>query len=312
VSLPLLLETYQARVEKALAHWLPDSTINPTRLHEAMRYASLDGGKRVRPALVYLTGQALDVAPAALDGPACALELVHVYSLIHDDLPAMDDDALRRGKATCHIQFDEATAILAGDAMQALAFYILAHDSNMVDDAKCRLQMVETLAQASGSRGMAGGQETLAQASGSRGMAGGQAIDLAAVGKEVNLAELENMHIHKTGALIRASVKLAALSSPDIEPDTLEKLDHYAKCIGLAFQIRDDILDVEGDTETLGKTQGADIALNKPTYPALLGMDEAKQRAKNLHLEAVDILSSLGEKAEPLREIAKYIINRQN
>jgi len=298
VSLPLLLETYQARVEKALAHWLPDSTINPTRLHEAMRYASLDGGKRVRPALVYLTGQALDVAPAALDGPACALELVHVYSLIHDDLPAMDDDALRRGKATCtcHIQFDEATAILAGDAMQALAFYILAHDSNMVDDAKCRLQMVETLAQASGSRGMAGGQ----------------AIDLAAVGKEVNLAELENMHIHKTGALIRASVKLAALSSPDIEPDTLEKLDHYAKCIGLAFQIRDDILDVEGDTETLGKTQGADIALNKPTYPALLGMDEAKQRAKNLHLEAVDILSSLGEKAEPLREIAKYIINRQN
>jgi len=296
VSLPLLLETYQARVEKALAHWLPDSTINPTRLHEAMRYASLDGGKRVRPALVYLTGQALGVAPAALDGPACALELVHVYSLIHDDLPAMDDDALRRGKATCHIQFDEATAILAGDAMQALAFYILAHDSNMVDDAKCRLQMVETLAQASGSRGMAGGQ----------------AIDLAAVGKEVNLAELENMHIHKTGALIRASVKLAALSSPDIEPDTLEKLDHYAKCIGLAFQIRDDILDVEGDTETLGKTQGADIALNKPTYPALLGMDEAKQRAKNLHLEAVDILSSLGEKAEPLREIAKYIINRQN
>ncbi len=296
VSLPLLLKTYQARVEKALEHWLPDSSIIPARLHEAMRYASLDGGKRVRPALVYLTGQAVGVAPAALDGPACALELVHVYSLIHDDLPAMDDDALRRGKATCHIQFDEATAILAGDAMQALAFYILAHDPNMVDDAKCRLQMVETLAQASGSRGMAGGQ----------------AIDLSAVGKEVNLAELENMHIHKTGALIRASVKLAALSSQNIEPSTLEKLDHYAKCIGLAFQIRDDILDVEGDTETLGKTQGADIALNKPTYPALLGMDEAKQRAKNLHLEAVDILSSLGEKAKPLREIAEYIINRQN
>ncbi len=296
MSLPLLLKTYQARVEKTLAHWLPDSTINPARLHKAMRYASLDGGKRVRPALVYLTGQAVGVAPAALDGPACALELVHVYSLIHDDLPAMDDDALRRGKATCHIQFDEATAILAGDAMQALAFYILAHDPNMVDNPRVRLQMVETLAQASGSRGMAGGQ----------------AIDLAAVGKEVNLAELENMHIHKTGALIRASVKLAALSSPDIEPNTLEKLDHYAKCIGLAFQIRDDILDVEGDTETLGKAQGADIALNKPTYPALLGMDEAKQRARDLHQEAVDILSGLGEKAGPLRKIAEYIINRQN
>ena len=296
MSLPLLLKTYQARVEKTLDHWLPESNINPAQLHKAMRYASLDGGKRVRPALVYLTGQALDVAPAALDGPACALELVHVYSLIHDDLPAMDDDALRRGKATCHIQFDEATAILAGDAMQALAFYILAHDPNMVDNARLRLKMVETLAQASGSRGMAGGQ----------------AIDLAAVGKEVNLAELENMHIHKTGALIRASVKLAALSSPEIVPESLEKLDQYAKCVGLAFQIHDDILDVEGDTETLGKIQGADSARNKPTYPALLGMDEAKQRAKDLHQEAVDCLSGLGEKAEPLREISEYIISRQN
>ena len=296
MSLPLLLKTYQARVEKTLAHWLPDASINPARLHEAMRYSSLDGGKRVRPALVYLTGQAVGVTPAVLDGPASALELMHVYSLIHDDLPAMDDDALRRGKATCHIQFDEATAILAGDAMQALAFYILAHDPNMVESARLRLQMVETLAQASGSRGMAGGQ----------------AIDLAAVGKEVNLAELENMHIHKTGALIRASVKLAALSSPDIKPESMEKLDHYAKCVGLAFQIRDDILDVESDTETLGKTQGADSARNKPTYPALLGMEEAKKRARDLHQEAVDALSSLGEKAEPLREIAGYIINRQN
>jgi farnesyl diphosphate synthase len=296
VSLPLLLKTYQARVEKTLDRWLPESSINPTQLHEAMRYTCLGGGKRVRPALVYLTGQALDIAPAALDGPACALELVHVYSLIHDDLPAMDDDALRRGKATCHIKFDEATAILAGDAMQALAFYILAHDPNMVESARLRLQMVETLAQASGSRGMAGGQ----------------AIDLAAVGKDVNLAELENMHIHKTGALIRASIKLAALSSPEITPESMEKLDQYAKCVGLAFQIHDDILDVEGDTETLGKVQGADSARNKPTYPALLGMDEAKQRAKDLHQEAVNCLSSLGEKAEPLREISEYIISRQN
>lgn len=296
MSLSLLLTTYQARTEKSLEHWLPESTINPTRLHEAMRYSSLEGGKRVRPALVYLTGQALGVAPAMLDGPACALELIHVYSLIHDDLPAMDDDELRRGKPTCHIQFDEATAILAGDALQSLAFYILAHDPNMVADPGLRLQMVETLAQASGSRGMAGGQ----------------AIDLAAVGKTVNVAELENMHIHKTGALIRASVRLAALSAPKTDTKLLEKLDHYAKCVGLAFQIRDDILDVEGDTETLGKTQGADMARNKPTYPALLGLDEAKQMAKDLHQEAIDSLTILGEKAEPLREIAEYIINRQN
>jgi geranylgeranyl pyrophosphate synthase len=296
VPLSLLLTTYQARIEKTLEHWLPDASINPGRLHEAMRYSSLEGGKRVRPALTYLTGQALDVAPAVLDGPACAVELIHVYSLIHDDLPAMDDDSLRRGRPTCHIRFDEATAILAGDAMQALAFFILTHDPDMVDDARIRLQMVETLAQASGSRGMAGGQ----------------AIDLAAVGKTVTLAELENMHIHKTGALIRASVRLAALSAPNIDPEIIEKLDHYAKCVGLAFQIRDDILDVEGDTETLGKVQGADQALNKPTYPALLGMNEAKQRARDLYQEAVDSLTPLGEKADPLRELADYIINRQN
>lgn len=296
MSLALLLKTYQARTEKALEHWLPESTVTPTRLHEAMRYACLDGGKRVRPALVYLTGQALDVSPAALDGPACAVELIHAYSLIHDDLPAMDDDDLRRGKPTCHIQFDEATAILAGDALQSLAFYILAHDPAIVDNASLRLQMVETLAQASGSRGMAGGQ----------------AIDLAAVGKQVNVAELENMHIHKTGALIRCSVKLGALSAPDAEPTLLDKLDHFAKCVGLAFQIRDDILDIEGDTETLGKTQGADVARNKPTYPALLGMTEAKRLAEDLHQEALESLSVLGEKAGPLRDIAGYIINRQN
>ena len=296
MPLSLLLTTYQARIEKTLDHWLPETSINPGRLHEAMRYSCLEGGKRVRPALTYLTGQALGVAPAALDGPACAVELIHVYSLIHDDLPAMDDDALRRGRPTCHIQFDEATAILAGDALQALAFYILAHDPDMVDDARTRLQMVETLAQAGGSRGMAGGQ----------------AIDLAAVGKSVTLAELENMHIHKTGALIRASVRLGALSAPEIDSDIMERLDHYAKCVGLAFQIRDDILDVEGDTETLGKTQGADQALNKPTYPALLGMKEAKQRARDLHQEAIDSLSPLGEKSEPLRELAGYIINRQS
>jgi farnesyl diphosphate synthase len=261
-----------------------------------MRYASLNGGKRVRPLLVYLTGQMLGVTPAALDGPACALELIHVYSLIHDDLPAMDDDELRRGKPTCHIQFDEATAILAGDALQSLAFYILAHDPSMTADAAHRLTMVETLALASGSRGMAGGQ----------------AIDLAAVGSEMNIAELENMHIHKTGALIRASVKLGALSQPDVKPAQLDKLDHFANCMGLAFQIRDDILDVESDTETLGKPQGSDQARNKPTYPALLGMSEAKRRADELHQEAIDSLAEWGEAAQPLRDIAGYIIHRQS
>ena len=296
MSLVPLLKTYQARTERALEHWLPSASINPSQLHDAMRYASLDGGKRVRPLLVYLTGQMLGATPASLDGPACALELIHVYSLIHDDLPAMDDDELRRGKPTCHIQFDEASAILAGDALQSLAFYILAHDPAMVDNASQRLKMVETLALASGSRGMAGGQ----------------AIDLAAVGSTMNIAELENMHIHKTGALIRASVKLGALSQPDVQPTQLEKLDHFANCMGLAFQIRDDILDVEGDTETLGKPQGSDQARNKPTYPALLGMSEAKRRADELHQEATDSLAEWGEAAQPLRDIAEYIIHRQS
>jgi len=293
-----LLNTYQARAEKTLQHWLPAANINPTLLHEAMRYASLDGGKRVRPLLVYLTGQMLGVAPAMLDGPACALELIHVYSLIHDDLPAMDDDELRRGKPTCHIRFDEATAILAGDALQSLAFYILARDPDMVDNPALRLKMVETLALASGSRGMAGGQ----------------AMDLTAegAGQTMNLVELENMHIHKTGALICASVRLGALSQPAADPAQLEKLDHFARCMGLAFQIRDDILDVEGDTETLGKPQGSDEARHKTTYPALLGMAEAKRRADELHQEAIDSLSHWGEAARPLRDIAGYIIHRQS
>jgi farnesyl diphosphate synthase len=298
MSLIPLLKTYQVRVEKALQHWLPTEDVNPASLHAAMRYACLDGGKRVRPLLVYLTGQMLGVAPAALDGPACALELIHVYSLIHDDLPAMDNDELRRGKPTTHIQFDEATAILAGDALQSLAFHILAHDPDMVDDAARRLHMVEVLALASGSRGMAGGQ----------------AMDLAAEGADrtMNLVEVENMHIHKTGALIHASVTLGALSQPDIEPAQLEKLEHFANCMGLAFQIRDDILDVEGKTETLGKPQGSDEARHKATYPALLGMTEAKRRADELHVEAVDSLSQWGEAAQSLRDLAEYIIHRQS
>ncbi len=295
-SLQALLGNYQARTEQALQHWLPAERTLPGHLHKAMRYAALDGGKRIRPALVYMAGTALGAPLERLDGPACALELIHVYSLVHDDLPAMDDDDLRRGKPTTHIAFDEATAMLVGDALQSLAFYILAHDPQMIDDAGQRLQMVEALAMASGSRGMAGGQ----------------AIDLAAVGHEITLAELEDMHIHKTGALIRASVRLGALSQPEADPALLDKLDHYAKCIGLAFQIRDDILDIEGDTATLGKPQGSDMASNKPTYPALVGMDEAKTMAHDLHQEALDSLTPLGDAAQSLRDIAEYIINRQS
>jgi geranylgeranyl pyrophosphate synthase len=296
VSLTSLLKTYQTRTEQTLEHWLPTAKINPSALHQAMRYSSLDGGKRIRPLLVYLSGQMLGATPASLDGPACALELIHVYSLIHDDLPAMDDDELRRGKATSHIQFDEATAILAGDALQSLAFYILAHDHNIIVDAQQRLSMVETLALAAGSRGMAGGQ----------------AIDLAAVGHDMDLPALENMHIHKTGALIRASVKLGALSQANVDSSDITKLDHFANCMGLAFQIRDDILDVEGDTETLGKPQGSDQARNKPTYPSLLGMAEAKRRVDELHQEAINSLAQWGGAAQPLRDIADYIIHRKS
>lgn len=289
-----LLRSYQTRVEQALEQWLPAPTIIPQRLHAALRYSTLDGGKRIRPALVYATGEALGIPLAQLDGPACAVELIHVYSLIHDDLPAMDNDELRRGKPTCHIAFDEATAILAGDALQALAFHILAQDPNMVSHAESRLKMIEHLAHSSGSRGMAGGQ----------------AIDLDAVGKELNLAELENMHIHKTGALIRTSVRLGALSSPAVDIEVLERLDHFAMHMGLAFQIRDDILDVESDTETLGKTQGSDKQRNKPTYPAILGIKEAKAMAETHFQEALGSLSILGNKADTLRWLARYIVER--
>ena len=294
MTLLTFLTPYLARTESGLAHWIPDATKQPMRLHAAMRYCALEGGKRVRPCLVYTTGQALGVPLEQLDGPACAVELIHVYSLIHDDLPAMDDDDLRRGKLTCHKAFDDATAILAGDALQALAFYVLAHDPHMLADGNMRLAMVETLALASGSRGMAGGQ----------------ALDLLAEGQELNLSELENVHIHKTGALIRACVRLATLCKPGIDETLRTALDHYAKCIGLAFQIQDDILDVEGETHVLGKRQGADQARNKPTYPALLGMTEAKARARNLIDEALTSLQPLAAQADELRAIAHYVVER--
>lgn len=283
----------QARLETGLSRWLPSAATHPAVLHEAMRYAVLDGGKRIRPTLVYASGRAVGSDWEQLDSPACAVEFIHAYSLVHDDLPAMDDDDLRRGRPSCHKAFGEAMAILAGDALQTLGLYVLAHDKSACD-AATRLRMIETLALAAGSRGMVGGQT----------------IDLAAAGRRLEIAELEDMHIHKTGALIRASVVLGALTRPGLAEATLERLDHYAKCIGLAFQIRDDILDVEGEAGTLGKLPGADLALEKPTYAALIGLDGAKQRAAELHEEAMDSLSEFDERADPLRWISLYIIER--
>ena len=286
----------QNRVERALEARLPSDNILPKKLHQAMRYTVLNGGKRMRPMLTYCTGKTLGIAPEVLDGPACAVEFIHVYSLIHDDLPAMDDDDLRRGKATCHVAFDEATAILTGDALQALAFEILAHDPSMTATAEGRLKMITTLARASGSQGMVGGQ----------------AIDLESVGTKLTLPELESMHIHKTGALIRASVNMATLAKADVDRVAATKLDHYAKCIGLSFQVKDDILDEESDTATLGKTQGKDKENDKPTYPALLGLAGAKQKAQELHEQALDSLSIFGKEADLLRDLSLYIIQRDH
>jgi len=286
----------QNRVERALDERLPGELILPQRLHQAMRYSVLEGGKRMRPMLTYCAGKALGIAQDVLDGPACAVEFIHVYSLIHDDLPAMDDDDLRRGKATCHVAFDEATAILAGDALQALAFEVLAHDPSMNATAENRLKMIVALTRASGSQGMVGGQ----------------AIDLESVGTQLTLPELENMHIHKTGALIRASVTMATLAKSDVDPIVATKLDNYAKCIGLSFQVKDDILDEEIDTATLGKTQGKDKDNNKPTYPALLGMAGAKQKAEELHEMALHNLSAFGTEADLLRDLSLYIIQRNH
>ena len=291
-----LVEHFQQRVDDILDHWLPPADVNPIRLHQAMRYAVLAPGKRVRPVLVYATATALGVELRRVDGAAAAVEIIHAYSLIHDDLPAMDDDDLRRGRPTCHREFDEATAILAGDALQALAFYILSHDPEMTPDAAARLQMIEKLALFSGSRGMAGGQ----------------AIDLEAVGRTLNIAELETMHIHKTGALIRTCIQLAALSCEGLEPTRFQALDSYAKSIGLSFQVQDDILDVIGDTEILGKPQGSDSALNKPTFPSVIGLEASREKAQELHRNALRAISIFAEEADILRYISAWFVERQH
>lgn len=284
------------RVDAALDEYLPPGA-DPTRLREAMRYSLFNGGKRVRPTLVYaaalaVDNQALDSHLPLLNRVACALESLHSYSLVHDDLPAMDDDDLRRGKPTCHIAFNEATAILAGDALQTFAFELL---SEAEADAAVLLALVRQLAAASGARGMVLGQ----------------AIDLAAVDKQLDLSQLENMHRHKTGALIRASVSMGA-TAMGATAAQLSALDSYAAAVGLAFQVQDDILDVIADTETLGKQQGADIARNKPTYVALLGLDVARAKAQELHQQALEALADFGESADNLRALSAYIIERRN
>lgn len=284
----------RTRVEAALDRSLPPAGIHPARLHEAMRYATLGSGKRIRPTLVYATARAIGIDPDRVDAIAAALELIHAYSLVHDDLPAMDDDDLRRGRPTCHKAYDEATAVLVGDALQTLAFQILAGDDAVPGGPDARLAMIDALARAAGSRGMAGGQ----------------AMDLAAEGTEVDLATLEAIHIHKTGALIRAAVRMTTLANPELLKEHADRLDHYAKCLGLAFQIRDDILDVEGDPELIGKTRGKDEVQEKATYPALMGLAAAREAAENLIQQALESLTPFDECANPLRWIASYMVKR--
>lgn len=282
-------------MEHALDARLPPATQAPSHLHEAMRYVTLGGGKRVRASLVYAAGLAVGAQENALDVPACAVELIHAYSLVHDDLPCMDDDDLRRGKPTCHKAYDQATALLAGDALQSLAFEILAKDPALATDPAQRLRMLILLADAAGSHGMAGGQ----------------AIDLASGGKTLALAQLEDMHLRKTGALIRAAVLLGAHAHKNVESGKLTALENYSHAIGLAFQITDDILDVEGKAETLGKNPGMDRARGKSTYPQVLGLAEAKARAQVLLAQALESLAPLGDNGGVLAELAGFIIERR-
>jgi farnesyl diphosphate synthase len=278
----------QTRIETALAQTLPAASLESKRLHEAMRYVSLGGGKRVRPMLAFAAAEAIGANNALTEAAACAVELIHVYSLTHDDLPCMDNDDLRRGKPTCHVEYDEATALLVGDALQSLAFETLAN-------AGADIEMVALLARVSGSRGMCGGQ----------------AVDIASTGKPLDLAELEFMHIHKTGALIRAAVLLGALSGGDLADEQRSALEHYAKCIGLAFQVMDDVLDAEADTATLGKTAGKDAAQGKATYLTLMSVKEARDYARELVDNALTAIEPFGVLGRRLTEIARFIIERQ-
>ncbi len=287
---------YRARVDNALLTHLPAADQTGTTLEAAMHYATLNGGKRVRPALVYATGKACGADLDTLDVPACAIEFMHAYSLVHDDLPSMDDDDLRRGNPTCHIKYGEATAILAGDALQALAFTTLAISLRDRLSADIIINMMDELGRASGIEGMAAGQ----------------AIDLQSVGESLNLQQLESMHRCKTGALIRASVILGATCGKVTNAEIIENLRTYGDAVGLSFQIVDDILDVVGDTEVLGKTQGADIALNKPTFPSIMGLDGARQHAVQQRERALAALDGYGKEFDELRELARYIVSRSH
>jgi farnesyl diphosphate synthase len=290
------LERWRRRVEHELDRWLPPDTAVPRRLHAAQRYCALGPGKRIRPTLVYATAETLGVPLERVDGAACAVELIHAYSLVHDDLPAMDDDDLRRGRPTCHRAFDEATAILAGDSLQVLAFGILAQHPDGPVDAAERVQLIATLADASGTAGMAGGQ----------------ALDLAAEGRILDVAELEQIHGLKTGALIRASVTMAAQSAPALGDAGRAALEHFAAAIGLAFQVQDDILDVVGDAALLGKPLGSDQARGLPTYPALVGIDAARERVRELHAAAGAALATQGWQDGPLAAVAEWLLGRRH
>ena len=288
------LESWQARMESALAARLPGPDVVPSRLHEAMRYSVLGGGKRIRPALVFAAARAVGRTEDEVEGAACAVELIHVYSLVHDDLPAMDDDDLRRGRPTVHKAYDEATGVLVGDALQTLAFHVLSKDTALPASPATRLKLVELLADASGSFGMAGGQ----------------AIDLEAQGRRLNLAQVEEMHSRKTGALIRVSVMMAAACASSLDTRVHEALAGFAAPIGLAFQIQDDLLDMLGDVTTLGKATGADSERSKPTHPAIIGIEASQERVRLLHAQALEALSPLGARADLLRSLADWLLAR--
>lgn len=284
----------QAQIELTLSKWLPSSTTSPERLHEAMRYATLNGGKRLRPMLVLAAAEIDSPHPDMLEKSITAVECIHVYSLVHDDMPEMDNDTLRRGKPTCHIAYDQATALLVGDALQSLAFELLSQPCDFPTSRQ--LNMIHTLAHASGSLGMAGGQ----------------AIDLSNIGKSLTESELAHMHRLKTGALITASVTLGALSCPNLSESTLAPLKQYASYLGLAFQVIDDILDYEQDTEVLGKTAGKDYQANKPTYVSILGLEQARHYAHSLVKQALSALAPIQAPTQYLKELANLVIQRQH
>jgi farnesyl diphosphate synthase len=288
----------QARMEGVLARLLPPASVAPTRLHEAMRYATLEGGKRVRPLLAFAAGEVSGAPAERVEVAAAAVEMIHAYSLVHDDLPCMDDDVLRRGKPTVHVQYDQATALLVGDALQSLAFQLLS-DHGLADEPKQQLEMVRTLAAASGSRGMAGGQQIDMEATGRQ-----------AAGQPLTLPELEFMHIHKTGAIIRAAVLLGA-SCGQISVERKQHLDRYAKAIGLAFQVVDDVLDYDANTATLGKTAGKDSKQGKPTYVSAMGLPQARQFAEELRVQAHAALAGIGVPGRRLAEVADFIVLRK-